>query len=256
MSDDDAAPDGCGCQYDAAGRRYRTRCICPPPLTAERTLRGVAGLGGAIGDAVAGLLVERDEALAALDAARAEVEQLHREAADALVNQAKFKSMSVEEGAAVLNLESPREIVIAWVWAARAMLGDAPNYSETRIDFPSASMEVKAAGEVERYVFTVQRAGRVTPHEARLAAEAERDEAWAEVERLSAARDTAETAYQGQTHIEGMLRAELERLRAQRDAVLEIHRIYHAAPAAAPYCEECPSDLGWPCATARALGVE
>jgi hypothetical protein len=40
----------------------------------------------------------------------------------------------------------------------------------------SFSMEIKAAGEVERYVFTVQRAGRITPHHARLRAEAERDE--------------------------------------------------------------------------------
>ena len=34
-------------------------------------------------------------------------------------------------------------------------------------------MEVQAAGEFERYVFTVQRAGKITPHEARRRAEAE-----------------------------------------------------------------------------------
>jgi hypothetical protein len=63
--------------------------------------------------------------------------------------------------------------MIGWVHAAREMLGDAPNYSETRIDFPkaSASMEVKAAGEFDRYVLTVQRAGKLTPHEARKKAE-------------------------------------------------------------------------------------
>lgn len=64
--------DGCGCQYDAAGRRFRTRCICPPPTTPEQTLRGVAGLGGEIGDAVRDLLAERDGLLrkhAAYDAA-------------------------------------------------------------------------------------------------------------------------------------------------------------------------------------------
>jgi hypothetical protein len=54
--------DGCGCQYDAAGRLFRTRCICPPEMTPEQTLRAVAGLGGAIGDAVAGVLAELDEA--------------------------------------------------------------------------------------------------------------------------------------------------------------------------------------------------
>jgi hypothetical protein len=102
----------------------------------------------------------------------AECARLSDAAADAVVRQAHLKGMSVEDGAALLELESPREIVIAWVWAARQMLGDAPNYSETRIDFPKHSMEVKAAGEVDRYVFTVQRAGKVTPHEARMAAEA------------------------------------------------------------------------------------
>ena len=61
-------PDGCGCQYDAAGRMFRTRCICPPPLTPEQTLRGVAGIGGGIGDAVRDLLAERDELRAQLNA--------------------------------------------------------------------------------------------------------------------------------------------------------------------------------------------
>jgi hypothetical protein len=50
--------DGCGCMHDAAGRLFRSRCICPPESTPEQTLRAVAGLGGAIGDAVAGLLAE------------------------------------------------------------------------------------------------------------------------------------------------------------------------------------------------------
>lgn len=96
-------------------------------------------------------------------------------AAAVLVDQTALAGMSVEEGAAELDLRPPRELVIAWVHAARQMLGDAPNYAETRIDFPGVSMDVHAAGEPERYVFTVQRAGRLTPHEARRAAEAERD---------------------------------------------------------------------------------
>lgn len=131
---------------------------------------------------------------------RADVERLQDGAADALVQQARFKGMSVEDGAAVLELESPREIVIAWVWAARQMLGEAPNYSETRIDFPteSASMEVKAAGELDRYVFTVQRAGKLTPHEARQQAEAERDALRAELDaartREQAVRDLCDEA--------------------------------------------------------------
>lgn len=95
--------------------------------------------------------------------------------ADALVEQANFKGMTVEEGAVVLELGPPRALIIAWVDTARKMLGDAPNYSETRIDFPKFEQEIKAAGEFERYVFTVQRAGKLTPHEARRQAEAERD---------------------------------------------------------------------------------
>lgn len=155
MSTDPMAPD----EADA-----------PDPMDLD-TARRMVALNAPMPDAVH-REVERT-LLAALDQA----------AVDALVNQAKFKGMSVEDGAALLELESPREIVIAWVWAARQMLGDAPNYTETRIDFPAeaASMEVKAAGEVDRYVFTVQRAGKVTPHEARCAAEAERDEARAQL---------------------------------------------------------------------------
>lgn len=99
--------------------------------------------------------------------------------AEELVNQTEMLGFGVERGVATLSLKPPREIVLAWVAAAREMLGDAPNYSETRIDFPTekAEMEVSAAGEVERFVFTVQRAGKLTPHEARRKAEAERDEA-------------------------------------------------------------------------------
>lgn len=101
------------------------------------------------------------------------------EAAQALVDQTRMKGMSVQDGAATLELEPAHELVVAWVAAARTMLGDAPNYSETRIDFPTAKaeMEVKLAGEYERFVFTLQRAGKVTPHEARKLAESERDEA-------------------------------------------------------------------------------
>lgn len=58
--------DGCGCQYDASGRRFRTRCICPPEPTPEQTLRAVAGLGGDIGDAVAGVLAELERLRAGL----------------------------------------------------------------------------------------------------------------------------------------------------------------------------------------------
>jgi hypothetical protein len=71
--------DGCNCQYDAAGRRFRSRCICPPPMTPEELLRGVAGLGGGIGDAVADVLAERDRLRAALAEAQAKAATLREQ---------------------------------------------------------------------------------------------------------------------------------------------------------------------------------
>lgn len=108
--------------------------------------------------------------------------------ATVLADQTALKGMTVDEGALVLELGPPRELVIAWVDAARKMLGDAENYSETRIDFPTeaVSMEVSAAGEFERYVFTVQRAGKITPHEARQRAEAELEQLRARLAELEA----------------------------------------------------------------------
>jgi hypothetical protein len=100
--------------------------------------------------------------------------------AEVIARQAMLKGLTVEEGAAVLELDAPREIMLAWVWAAREMLGDAPNYVETTVDEvpregSGVSMTVKAAGEAQRYIFTLQRAGNITPHEARRQAEQERD---------------------------------------------------------------------------------
>jgi len=69
--------DGCGCQYDAAGRRFRSRCICPPPMTPDQTIRGVAGLGGAIGDAVRDLASERDALLTQVAELRDEADHWH-----------------------------------------------------------------------------------------------------------------------------------------------------------------------------------
>lgn len=132
------------------------------------------------------------------DAARAEAAESATKAvnarAHALVEQTALRRMTVEEGAMVLDLGPPRALVIAWVDAARKMLGDAPNYSESRIDFPGASMEIKAAGERERFVFTVQRAGKVTPHEARVAAEKDRDRLAEGTAQLLARCDAVHTA--------------------------------------------------------------
>ena len=96
-----------------------------------------------------------------------------------LAERAGIRSMEIRDGGFNMDIVEAREITANYVAAARAMLGDAENYSETRVDFPAehVDLELKLAGELERYVFTVQRAGKVTPHEARVKAEQERDDA-------------------------------------------------------------------------------
>ncbi len=80
-----------------------------------------------------------------------------------------------------LDIDAAPEITAMYVAYARTMLGDAPNYSETKVEFT-----VKVAESPEEYVLIVQRAGKPTPHQARKRAEAERDAALAEVDRLRA----------------------------------------------------------------------
>lgn len=163
----------------------------PPAAVQERVDAEVAQLRVEVADHTRAAEIDEDtksELAAENIELRAEVVRLRDVAADALANQTALKGMTVDEGALVLELGPPRELVIAWVDAARKMLGDAENYSETRVDFPreSFSMEVKAVGEFERYVFTVQRAGKITPHEARRAAEAEVEQLRARLAELEA----------------------------------------------------------------------
>ena len=67
-----------------------------------------------------------------------------------------------------MDLQTGREFAAAYVAAARALLGDAPNYSETKLEF-----DVKIAEHPDTYTLVVQRhaPGALTPHEARLRAE-------------------------------------------------------------------------------------
>lgn len=68
-----------------------------------------------------------------------------------------------------MELEPARQLLAHQVAAARAMLGDAPNYSETKLEF-----DVKVAESPELYTIVIQRHGPgvLTPHEARIKAEA------------------------------------------------------------------------------------
>ncbi|MFD3802620.1 hypothetical protein ACFWTC_03105 [Streptomyces sp. NPDC058619] len=82
------------------------------------------------------------------------------------LDETGLKAMDFRNGM-TMDIEPARELVAHWVGAARAMLGDAENYSETPI-----AMEVKVAEDPERFAFTLQRVGKLTPHQARQQAEA------------------------------------------------------------------------------------
>jgi hypothetical protein len=106
-------------------------------------------------------------------------ETVSRMAAE-LTEETRIRSMDFRNGAA-MDIEPSRTLVARWVGAARGMLGDAPNYSETevelgRADPPGYEMTVGLAGQ-ERFVFRLQRAGRLTPHQARMLAEQRADHA-------------------------------------------------------------------------------
>jgi hypothetical protein len=108
--------------------------------------------------------------------------------ADVFVNETRVRGMDFRNGVS-MDLVQSETLVANWVAAARAWFDhhEAPNYTESLAESGDQhSMEVKLAGDVERYAFILQRVGpgRLTPHEARRKAEAERDEAVAEVARL------------------------------------------------------------------------
>jgi hypothetical protein len=91
------------------------------------------------------------------------------------IDETHVKALEIRNGAN-LELQPAQDMVALWVAAARTMLGDAENYSETPVGLPSVSIDVKLAGEYESFTLTVQRAGKLTPHQARERAERQRDE--------------------------------------------------------------------------------
>ncbi|MFJ6616655.1 hypothetical protein ACIQOW_03600 [Kitasatospora sp. NPDC091335] len=102
-------------------------------------------------------------------------------------NQLGIKWADFRAGRWEMDLAAGRDFAAAYVAAARALLGDAPNYSETKLMF-----DVKIAESPETYTLVVQRhtPGALTPHEARQQAEAETTRLRAE---LAAARTAALT---------------------------------------------------------------
>jgi hypothetical protein len=102
-------------------------------------------------------------------------EETVRRLAAKLIADTGIRAMDFRRGAS-MDLEPARDAVALWVGIARGMLNGGPNYSETRVDYgledpPGVEMTVGLAEDPERFVFRLQRAGRLTPHEARREAE-------------------------------------------------------------------------------------
>lgn len=93
----------------------------------------------------------------------------------------RLRSMEFRNGSWEMSLEGARDMAAAYTAMAKTLLGDAPNYSETKLSF-----DVKVAESPELYTIVVQRhaPGALTPHEARQKAEAERNSAWEQLSRL------------------------------------------------------------------------
>lgn len=95
----------------------------------------------------------------------------------------RVKSMDLANGAAV-ELIPAQETAAMWAGICRGLLQEAPNYSETKFDQldleGKITMEIQPPGSREAFTVTVQRhgPGKLTPHEARLRAEAAVHAAW------------------------------------------------------------------------------
>ncbi|WP_051096276.1 hypothetical protein, partial [Streptomyces sulphureus] len=124
------------------------------------------------------LYAERDELLIELDGRDAEARERW---VQKQMDETGLRSMDFRRGV-TMEIEPARELLAHWVGAARAMLGDAPNYTET------IAMDVKVAESPERYTLVVQRVApdALTPHQARRLAEEERDGAYQERAQLLA----------------------------------------------------------------------
>ncbi|MGW1976674.1 hypothetical protein [Streptomyces sp. NPDC001889] len=107
---------------------------------------------------------------------------------DRRLAETALRSADFRNGTA-MEIAPAHEMAAHWVAAARAMLGDAPNYAETPV-----KMDIGTAGSPERFVFTLQRAGRSTPHEARAEAERQRDDVLRIVADAAARPDTTVNA--------------------------------------------------------------
>ncbi|HSR83481.1 MAG TPA: hypothetical protein VLM11_04800 [Streptosporangiaceae bacterium] len=88
--------------------------------------------------------------------------------AQRIVDGVGIRSLEARDGKIHLTLQGAREVAAVWCQTARTMLADAPNYAETAVEFGDTPGE--------RFAFTIQRVGKLTPHEARQEAEAKATE--------------------------------------------------------------------------------
>lgn len=99
------------------------------------------------------------------------------------LDETGIRSMDFRNGMH-MDIDVARDLLAHQVAAARSMLGDAPNYTETKVEF-----DVKVAESPETYTIVIQRhaPGALTPHEARQKAEARAAELEHQVARLTQA---------------------------------------------------------------------
>lgn len=121
--------------------------------------------------------------LAAIDEMAAELDGRDEKARKRWIRkqekQLGIKYADFRTGAWEMDLAMGREMGAAYVAMAKALLGDAPNYTETKLMF-----DVKIAESPETYTLVVQRhaPGALTPHEARQRAEQQYEVLQAKVE--------------------------------------------------------------------------
>ncbi|MBM9509930.1 hypothetical protein [Actinacidiphila acididurans] len=113
--------------------------------------------------------------LAALNA----VDGLGDLAAEILVDGTMLRSLTIRDGVATMDLEPATEMIKIMVAGMRGILDgyDAKNYVEMELKArPSVSFDLRGSDAPwDSYAVTIQRRNGITPHGARMKAEAERD---------------------------------------------------------------------------------
>lgn len=150
---------GFGAAYTADGRYFQNK---PPYAHEDRSA----------------CIVALREQLTESEQARARAEA---QFADCVADKVSVSSFNVDDGVATLKLHTDMALVIGE--SLRGLLdgANAANYVEMQMH----------ASDGKQYIMTLRRGERPTPHELRLKAERERDDARLDAERLQAIADAA-----------------------------------------------------------------